>query len=290
MAETRKIKNIALVYSGGLARGAIQMAFANEILKKVGYERISVISASSIGAINAYATSVHTVDEMINIYSNIDCDSTGHFMKKIRNDLFNDVFNRIEGPKMTIPVYVTGTRVFGFNCEYFCINHMKREDVKAAINMAMSFPIINGPVAFNHSLYCDGGATDNIPVLPTSYFDPDMIIILHNLPNYYPPADLYEKAKGAIICDIDITLTLGKEYNSFAMTKQDLNEMLRVGSIAGKEFASFVFEDFNKENVQQRVYEYIEKNKPLRRNKRGDALMRFVKTLNVLYTMKESIV
>ena len=47
MAE-KEIKKIALIISGGTCRGAAQVAFINELIKRVGLERICVISASSI--------------------------------------------------------------------------------------------------------------------------------------------------------------------------------------------------------------------------------------------------
>lgn len=290
MAEKKEIKTIAFVYSGGLSRGSIQLGFASEIIKKVGYDRILMISSSSIGALNSYATSVHNVDALLKFYSNIDCDSTKHFMRKIRNDLFNEVFNEIEGEKMSIPAYVTGTRVFGLTCDYFCLNKMPREDIKNAINMSMSFPIINGPLKFNRRYYIDGGATDNVPVLPVTYFDPDMVIILHNYPKYYPPGDLYNKLPNAVIVDVDVTLTLPKSFTSYSLAKNEFREMIRVGKEKGKEFSDFIFQDFDKEKVRERCHQYIDQNMEARRAKSGDGLMSFVDVINALYRIKENIV
>ena len=290
MAEKKEIKRISIVFGGGLSRGAVQLAFADEIIKKIGYERLALVSGSSIGALNAYATSVKSIDEMLNIYANIDCDSTRHFMKKIRNELYNDVFNKLERPVLSCPTYITGTRLFGLVCDYFCLNQMPREDLKAAINVSMSFPIINGPVIFEHKLYMDGGATDDIPVLPSTYYDPDMIIILHNLSKYYPPEDLYNKLPNTIIIDVDETLYLDKSINSFALAKNDFREMIRLGHEQGKKFSDFIFNDFDKENVQNRVYEYVKDNMEARHNHNADGLMTFTDFLNTLYLMKENIV
>lgn len=290
MESKKEIKKIAFVYSGGLSRGSIQLAFASEIIKKIGLERIEVISSSSIGALNAYATSVNNVDELLKFYGNVDCDSTKHFMKKIRNDLFNEVFNRIEGEKMLIPAYVTGTKVFGLTCDYYCLNSMPREDIKNAVNMSMSFPIINGPLKFNKHYYIDGGATDNVPVLPVTYFNPDMVIILHNYPKYYPPGDLFEKLPNAVIVDVDVTLPLPKSFTSYSLAKNEFREMIRVGKESGKAFANFIFQDFDKEKVEERCHEFVKQNMKARRAKSGDGLMSFVDIINALYRLKENIV
>ena len=287
----QEIKKIAIVLSGGLARGASQLSFAREVIKKIGYERICVISSSSIGAINSYAISVKNYDHLIEFYENLDCDGVRHFMKKIKNDLFNDVFNRIEGDKMHVPTYVTATKLLGIDCHYFCLNHMPREDVKAVVNASMSFPIINGPLRFNHHLWIDGGATDNVPVLPVTYFDPDMVIILHCYPKYYPPADLYTKLrKEAIVIDVDITLALPKTINSFALSKTDFKDMVRISGEEGRIFAEQIFKDFDMKQVKERCFEYTNSKLDARRIKGGDGLMGFVDIINALYLLKDNIV
>ncbi len=290
MESKKEIKTIAFVYSGGLSRGAIQLGFASEIIKVVGLDKIKVVSASSIGALNSYATSVNSIETLLDFYANIDCNNTRHFMKKIRNDFFNEVFNVIEGDKMMIPAYVTGTRLFGLTCDYYLLNSMPREDIKGAINMSMSYPIINGPLKFNKHYYIDGGTTDNVPVLPVTYFDPDMVIILHNYPKYYPPSDLFEKLPNAVIVDVDVTLPLPKSYTSYSLAKNQFREMIRVGKESGKEFAEFIFQDFDKEKVQERCRQYTMDHMKARRSKSSDGLMSIVDVINALYRLKENIV
>ena len=287
----QEIKKIAIVLSGGLARGASEIAFAREIIKKIGYERICVLSGSSIGAINVYAISVQNYDHLIDFYSNLDCDGVRHFMKKIRNDLFNDVFNRIEGDQMHVPTYVTATKLMGVDCHYFCLNPMPREDIKAVVNCSMSFPIINGPLRFNHHLWIDGGATDNVPVLPVTYFDPDMVIILHCYPKYYPPADLYTKLRKEVaVIDVDVTLELPKSITSFALSKTEIKEMIRISGAEGKKFAEQIFQDFDLRKVKERCFEYTNSKLEARRVKGGDGLMGFVDIINALYILKDNIV
>ena len=107
---------------------------------------------------------------------------------------------------------------------------MPRNDLKDVINVSMAFPIINGPHKFNRKFWIDGGATDNIPVLPLTYYDCDMVIILHCYPKYYPPEDLYNKLKpGTIVIDIDVTLDLPKDVTSFSLNKNDFNLMIKIG-------------------------------------------------------------
>ena len=285
----REIKKIGIVYSGGLARGAAQLSFAREIINRIGYERIAVISSSSIGALNAYATSVGNIDKMLSMYAELDHDSTFRFMHKIRNDLFSKIFRRVEGDKLMFPTYVTGTKIFNFDTHYFCLNNMSRADMKSAINVSMSFPIINGPLRFNHSLYIDGGATDNVPVYPMNYFDVDMIIILHCYPKYYPPEILYKLKPNTIIVDVDVTLGLDKAVTSFSLAKSDFIYMIEEGQKSGKIFTDFIFEDFDFDKVKERCLQYTRDHLHARHLKSGDGLMSLVDVLNALYRFKSDL-
>ena len=105
MENNKEIKKIGIVLSGGFARGSAQLAFVKELIKKIGYERVAVLSGSSIGAINAYAISVKHVDEMLNCYSKINADSVMSFFSQVKGKLYDNIFDEIKGEKMYCPVY-----------------------------------------------------------------------------------------------------------------------------------------------------------------------------------------
>lgn len=283
----QEIKKIALIMSGGFGRGVASMAFANEIIKRVGRDRICMVVGSSIGAINAYAVGVGHEEQLLDIYKNLDCDNTRHFIKKIRSDLFNETFNSLED-EITIPTYVTCTKLISLDCGYFCLNHMPRKDLKACINSSMAFPIINGPYRFARHIMIDGGATDNIPVWPATYFDPDMVIILHCYSKYYPPEYLFEHLrKDCIVIDADISLHFDENFSPFGFSKTDFSMMLNAGTKDGKDFVERIFTDLFTENVRQRCYRYISDKMDERRKKYWNGYMDLVEMLNALYHIKE---
>ena len=289
MAE-KEIKKIALIISGGTCRGAAQVAFVNELIKKVGLDRICVISASSIGSLTAYATSVGRTEQLIEAFRNLDCDNTRHFIKKVKNDLFNDTFNLIESD-IKVPTYLTVTRVWGFDCGYYCINHMPRKDLKACINASMALPIVNGPLRFSKHLCLDGGATDNIPIYPATYYDPDMVIIIHCFSRFYPPEWMYEQFKeGTIIVDLDISLNFPDRFSPFSFSKTDFEYLTEQGRIDGEEFVNSIFQDFNTDNVRERCYKYIEDHMDRRHKKTWNGYMDLVEMLNALYQIKEGMI
>lgn len=286
----KEIKKIALIVSGGTCRGAAQVAFLDQLIKKIGLDRVCVISASSIGAFTAYATAAGRTEELIRQYSKLDCDSIGHFIKRVKDDLFNIVFNKVED-ELKIPTYVTVTRTWGLDCGYYCLNHMPRKDLKHAINASMGLPIFNGPLRFNKHICIDGGATDNIPVFPATYFDPDMIIIMHCFSKYYPPEWLYESVrKDTVIVDFDISLNFPKDFSPFSFSKTDFQYFIEQGTKDGKEFADMIFEDFDMEKVRERCFAYTNSKMEIRKAKYWNGYMHLVEMLNALYQIKEGII
>lgn len=271
--------------SGGLARGAAQLAFVREVIKKIGYERLVVLSSSSIGSLNAYAVSCNSMDEMIDWYRGSDFYNTAIFSQYVQNSLFDRIFLDIEKEKMLVPTYATGTRLTNFETYYFYLNKMTRSEVKNVISISMSFPFINGPRRSKQGkLFLDGGATDNVPVYPLIYEDLDMIIILHCFPKYRPPLDIIKP--GTVWIDVDTTLSLPNYVTSFSLAKDAFNQMADMGEKDGKEFADFIFSDFNKDDVKKRCHEYLLSHLDMRAHKKKDNLMKLVDFLNCLADVK----
>ncbi|MCQ2794689.1 MAG: patatin-like phospholipase family protein [Bacilli bacterium] len=285
MEKMKKINHIGIVFSGGFSRGAAQLAFANEIIKKIGYKKITVLTGSSIGALNAYAVASKKANELIDFYKNFDCESVLRFRQKLKNDLYGNIFNLIESDKLVVPLYVTATKFPSFIPHYFCLNTMKRNDAKKVLNCSSAFPLINGPQRFNYTTYIDGGSTDNVPIYPLKYFNLDMVIILHCYNRYYPPLDLFNK--NTIVIDSDVTLNLNDEKTPFSFTRADMIEMINAGKRSGQQFADLVFKDFNFNSVKARCRAYINNNLEKRKNK-NDKLMAVVQFCNFLYQFKEN--
>lgn len=279
----REIKNIGIVLSGGFSRGAIQLPFVKKIVEKIGYERLKVLSGSSIGAINCYSLSCQTYELMEKFYRKLDFDSTSTLKRAVKSGLFNKAFNIVEGG-LKVPTYITSTRLLPFDTYYFCLNNMPREDLINTINLSMTFPFVNGPKKYKGRYFLDGGSTDNVPTYPLTYFDLDMIIICHCYPKYYPPVELLLEDK--IVIDIDVTLDLDKKITSFSFTKKDFNFMVDMGNKNGEEFANYIFSDFDFDNVKERCYSYISSQIEKRNKKSGDGLMTLVDFANALYSFK----
>ena len=281
--KNREVKHIGIVISGGFSRGVAQLAFVKPIVEKIGYERLTVLSGASVGALNCFAISCKRIDELLNFYSNLDLDNLRGFLKAMRGRFYSKAFNVAESDTMHVTTYANATRLIELNPYYFCLNSLNRQEVKKILDASMGFPVLNGRKRFNGSLFFDGGATDNCPCYPLEYFDLDMIIVIHCHAKYYPEESLLRDDR--IFVDCDSVLNLDFDPNPLSFDKELFKEMIKVGLNDGKKFADEVFSDFDFDNVKNRCRKYTLDNIEKRRNKTRD-LLTAVDITNELYRLK----
>ena len=284
MATNREVKKIGLVISGAFSIGVAELAFIKSLIEKIGYERISIISSASIGSINGYAVSCHQIDHVLDFYSNLDFDNAFDMLKSIRRGLFSEIFNQADGTKMTITTYSNVVKVLELEPHYYCLNSLSRPEIKACLKAGTGFPVIIGSKRFNKSLFWDGGSCDNIPVYPITYYDVDMILVIHCFPKYYPDESYLKPDR--IFVDVDCTLPSKKHLTLFSCTKDDVREMLKIGTEYGKEFANEIFSDFTFDGVKKRCQEFTLKNVKKRKEKSGVSINSVVEIVNTLYKLK----
>ncbi len=286
--EIEQINNIGIVYAGCGVKAACELSFAKQIIDKVGYERISVVSGCSTSSLNALATGCKSVNQLLNFYNSFGFNNILSFNNKARKELSKNILNSIDGSILEIKTYVSATNLKSFKTNYFCMNNIFDSHKKALVKLSTGFPMYIGPQSFDNSIFLSGTVSDNYPILPLIDEDLDMIVILHANPKYYPPLDLYKKVKkGTVIVDVDVSLHLSDKIRIFSISKNAFNEMIHVGETDGWNFANYIFSDFNKNNVQERVYEYTLSNLEERNKKDIDGSSVILNVFNVLYDMKE---
>ena len=281
--KNREVKNIGIVISGGFSRGVAQLAFAKPIVEKIGYERLTVLSGASVGALNCFAISCKRIDELLNFYSNLDLDNLKGFLKAMKGRFYSKAFNIAESDTMHVTTYANATRLLELNPYYFCLNSLNRQEVKKVLDASMGFPVLNGRKKFNGSLFFDGGATDNFPCYPLEYFDLDLVIVIHCHAKYFPQECVLKENR--IFVDCDSVLNLEIDPNPLSFDKELFKEMIKVGLEDGQKFADQVFSDFSYEGVKERCREYTLSNVEKRQKKTRD-LLTAVDITNELYRLK----
>lgn len=287
-----EIKNIGLVLSGGFASGAIQLAFANEIIKKNGRDKIKIISASSIGTINVLSISTNSIDHLLSFYKNQDYDWIKEFRISLKNRLFKTTYNVVVDKNISVPFYTSAMRLPQLSTYYFYSdNNTNRKLLRKIINSSMAFPFINEPRRGGGGyVFIDGGSGDNVPVYPLlDYKDLDMILILHLYPRYCPSEfDVLKcKENNIILLDCDVSLNAKKKYSSFDLFRDSFEEMVSSGTKNGQEFADEIFSNLDKDEILNRANGYIRKTCKKRKTRGRDNLLSFVESINFLYNLKE---
>ncbi len=272
---------IGLVLSGGFARGAAQEGFLKGLLEGVKREEIDMISASSIGALNAFGLSTNNMGYLERLYQTSDYLNLRKLKLSLKNHLVDSIVDEMLSlnNKIEIPFYLTGTCMNNLSTHYFYFDsNSDFDELKKVLNLSMAFPVVNGlyKKEFNR-IYIDGGATDNIPVFPFLAHNEDIIIILHCYASYLPPKMLLEK--NHFVIDIDVTTRCRESVSSFALSKKNLTEMYRDGYEYGKEFSRYVFCDNRLEGIKQRG-QYFIRQEAEKRNKKKPTFFSLVSFLN----------
>ena len=237
---------LGIVLSGGVAKGAYQAGFLKAFEKLYGRDNISCVSGASIGALNGYAFCADKTEHIYDIWKSIHFDSVSDVMHNVwfHHFLSDSVHSIVsENDELKIPLYVP-------IC-YYPIVHLNYCRLYGKYNKkwynfmrgAISFPFIAGaPKFFNGQPVIDGGAMDNIPILPLVKGErPDMIIVLHFSAGFRPRKILLDD--GIPIVDFDVSITNKFRKHSFDFHNQTISSMLESGEKYAEEIYGNIFEN-----------------------------------------------
>lgn len=204
---------IGLVLAGGGARGAYQIGVWKG-LNEICIDRyISVISGTSIGALNAVLFCQGDLSIAEEIWNSISIEKiipTDHkdllkrsilvtigsknlnFVKKYipkameggnisRSGLIDIIDNSINLKTIRekeVICYVACTEIPSIEAKYFKINNYDVSDIKKILLATSALPMIYGSENIDGKDYLDGGIVDNIPIQPVYGEGCDIIIVV----------------------------------------------------------------------------------------------------------------
>lgn len=204
-ASELKGKKLALVFSGGGARGAYQIGVW-KALKDMDLE-VDIVTGISVGALNGAFVAQDDLDQAIQMWQHVstsdildyqenDLSTLGGYSKNLTT-LFYQAIK--EGGISTEPlvelvetyldddqamtnfsadfgVVVTNTETR--KPESYYLNHLKREDVKDLLIASASLYPIMEKRYINEEAYADGGYRNHIPLDLALEHDPEFVIIV----------------------------------------------------------------------------------------------------------------
>lgn len=194
---------IGLVLSGGGAKGAYEAGVMTALHDLDIANKVSVVSGTSIGAINMMAFPVQERELCEAIWKKIsykDVVSTKDFTERVKErgieilstDKIKDIILRnIDIQKVTrsnINLYACAYSLAEMRPEYFHLNTMSSEDMIQAVLASAAIPYMVPPVEVKGLLYADGGVNDPLypkpnsdltPIVPLESYDLDLAIVVY---------------------------------------------------------------------------------------------------------------
>lgn len=182
LEKSEHMKKIGIVLSGGLAKGAYQIGVLKAVEELVSRDAITMISASSVGALNAYAFMNGQLGEAESIWREMNFKTTTSFIRNVLHGPFLDeCLGKIPltDKFYSTEFYVTLLNTTQRKVDYINLQNLSPELCKRFARASVALPPFNKPMqVLNHS-YFDGAIVDNIPISPFIGKNVDCIICIY---------------------------------------------------------------------------------------------------------------
>lgn len=173
---------IGIVLSGGMAKGAYQIGVLQAIKEILPMESIKVISASSVGILNAYSFATDKLNYAKQMWLELCDDNSRIFIGQLlKSSILQKDINSLclEEDVLTQNFYVTLFDSITYNITYKNLLNVDKDEILRYLTAGISFPIYNHSVLVGGSAYYDGAMLDNIPIFPLTNHKLDYIICIY---------------------------------------------------------------------------------------------------------------
>lgn len=173
---------IGVVLAGGMSKGFYEIGCLNAIFDFFGKENIECISASSIGALTAYAGVTGQSEYLINALKDIDVRKSGSFFPPLsgKADLIQKIRGIVLEDNSGLPqMYITVWNYTEKKVEYVPLHNLTKKEIQNYLCAAVAIPVFNKGVKINGSTMFDGALIDNIPVFPLLKKNLDFVFCIY---------------------------------------------------------------------------------------------------------------
>lgn len=173
---------IGLVLSGGMVKGAYQIGVLQALLKYIPAEEFHTVSASSIGAINAYAMLSGQLDYAKEIWETTKLEKNYTFVGSLlRKSFLDETIHKmsLEGKLLQQHLLIPLLNCKNRTLEYIDFCGKDREITEGYLNASIALPGFNKAIEVQGIKYFDGAMIDNIPILPFKEKEMDYIICVY---------------------------------------------------------------------------------------------------------------
>lgn len=257
--------NIGLVLSGGMAKGAYQLGALNAIHEYFD-NKITYISAASIGSLNAYAYVTGKLDTAYKLWNEVNIDGLLSLRKTFYKTsfVFDTVDHLVESEDSVFKnFYTTCLNTSKFELNYINLKDKSCDDVRNYLKASISMPTVNKLIEINNVTYIDGAVIDNIPVSPLMKHKLDYIIVVYFDNDTYSFENEYFDNK-IVKVNLSHNTSVG---NSLAFDKDSIEIMIHEGYEQtktifkdifsnGTEDLDFIYNEIEKYNIRNSKKDY----------------------------------
>lgn len=235
------MKNIGLVLSGGMGKGAYQIGALLAISEYFKPSDFKFVSAASIGVLNTYAYLTDNLIKARNIWRTINIEGKKRFIPKVMKssmltDIISDIIcNRSVPNTFYIPLLDIANR----ELNYFDLSQVSGNNVESYLRASIALPLYNKGITIGEKTLYDGALVDNIPIYPLCQKELDYIICIYFDKKKYMFEDQSIDNKIIKITFNDNTVI----SNSLILTHSSVEYMIEQGYKSAKKELSYIFDD-----------------------------------------------
>lgn len=173
---------VGLVLSGGMAKGAYQVGALQAISEFFREQEPLLISASSVGVLNAYAFATGRINQAELMWEQICEDRCRKAVTQmLRSSLLQNSITTVadESELQTDCLYCTLLEMRSRNLVYQNLKNIPKQQHVRYLQASVAMPIYNRAVEIGNCAYYDGAMVDNIPVYPLMKYNLDYLLCIY---------------------------------------------------------------------------------------------------------------
>lgn len=173
---------IGIVLAGCASKGPYEVGVLKALEEYFGLENIRYISSASVGALFAQAHCTGVLDELCDMWRNIDTEKNGKFILSYtgNENILSDLDSLFDNDNKSYCEHTVC--LWNFNdrkVEYVPFHTLSKDDFKQYMRAAISVPFFTKGTKINGTKFYDGAFLDNIPVSPLVDKDLDFIFCVY---------------------------------------------------------------------------------------------------------------
>jgi len=176
------MRNIGLVLSGGMAKGAYQIGALKAIGEFIDPPEFRYVSAASVGALNTYVFLTYAMEKGIEIWREVSGDNSRKWAVSIlKSNFMQKAVTKIatDNAPISNTFYIPLVNIKNRKLIYPDIGKIPHEAVEPYLQASIAMPVFNSAILIDGEYFYDGAMVDNIPVQPILKHDVDYIICIY---------------------------------------------------------------------------------------------------------------